>query len=147
MCAILAKVQTSPDGNNLFSETSRASVWSGSNWAQIQVALDRPLSVSTLLSYGRLTHLVLSDRTRTNNQNEETLLNNDITAGKSPLTLELVRRARKGDVDAFAALFHSHKARLYSVCLRTTKIVADAEDFTQDAFVLAFRKLASFRGG
>jgi RNA polymerase sigma factor (sigma-70 family) len=73
-------------------------------------------------------------------------VNNDITAEKIPPTLELVKRAQEGDADAFAALFYSHKARIYSVCLRMTNNVAEAEDLTQDTFVLAFRKLASFRG-
>ena len=60
--------------------------------------------------------------------------------------LELVKRAQQGDPDAFASLFHQHKARLYSVCLRMTNNTAEAEDLTQDAFLQVFRKLATFRG-
>jgi RNA polymerase sigma-70 factor (ECF subfamily) len=60
--------------------------------------------------------------------------------------LQLVQRAQQGDSDAFASLFHSHKARIYSVCLRMTNNFAEAEDLMQDAFLQAFRKLASFRG-
>src|SRR5579859_6532147 len=60
--------------------------------------------------------------------------------------LELIQRAQQGDGDAFASLFHVHKARVYSVCLRLTNNTAEAEDLTQDAFVHVFRKLASFRG-
>lgn len=60
--------------------------------------------------------------------------------------LDLVRRAQQGDSDAFASLFHAHKARVYSVCLRLTNNTAEAEDLTQDAFVQAFRKLSAFRG-
>jgi RNA polymerase sigma-70 factor, ECF subfamily len=59
---------------------------------------------------------------------------------------ELVRRAQEGDSDAFASLFHTHKARIYSVCLRMTNNAAEAEDLTQDAFLQVFRKLATFRG-
>jgi RNA polymerase sigma-70 factor (ECF subfamily) len=59
---------------------------------------------------------------------------------------ELVRRAQQGNSDAFASLFHSHKARIYSVCLRMTNNAAEAEDLTQDAFLQVFRKLATFRG-
>ncbi|HEY4053179.1 MAG TPA: sigma-70 family RNA polymerase sigma factor [Terriglobales bacterium] len=58
----------------------------------------------------------------------------------------LVRRAQEGDSDAFASLFHTHKARIYSVCLRMTNNAAEAEDLTQDAFLQVFRKLATFRG-
>lgn len=60
--------------------------------------------------------------------------------------LELVRLAQQGDSDAFAALFNAHKAKIYSLCLRMTNNTAEAEDLAQDAFLQAFRKLASFRG-
>jgi RNA polymerase sigma-70 factor (ECF subfamily) len=63
-----------------------------------------------------------------------------------PPTSELVKRAQQGDSDAFATLFHMHKARIYSVCLRMTNNAAEAEDLTQDAFLQVFRKIASFRG-
>src|SRR6266480_5040725 len=59
---------------------------------------------------------------------------------------DLVRRAQQGNSDAFASLFHSHKARIYSVCLRMTNNAAEAEDLTQDAFIQVFRKLGTFRG-
>lgn len=59
---------------------------------------------------------------------------------------DLVRRAQQGDSDAFASLFHAHKARIYSICLRMTNNTAEAEDLTQDAFMQVFRKLATFRG-
>jgi len=60
--------------------------------------------------------------------------------------LDLVKRAQQGDSDAFASLFHAHKAKVYSVCLRMTNNTAEAEDLTQDAFLQVFRKLATFRG-
>jgi RNA polymerase sigma-70 factor, ECF subfamily len=60
--------------------------------------------------------------------------------------LELVQRAQQGDSDAFSSLYHAHKARIYSVCLRMTNNTAEAEDLTQDAFLQVFRKLGTFRG-
>jgi RNA polymerase sigma-70 factor, ECF subfamily len=60
--------------------------------------------------------------------------------------LELVRRAREGDPDAFASLFNAHRTKIYSLCLRMTCNTAEAEDLTQDAFLQAFRKLGTFRG-
>jgi RNA polymerase sigma-70 factor, ECF subfamily len=63
-----------------------------------------------------------------------------------PVDSEVVKRAQRGDSDAFAALFHAHKARIYSVCLRMTNNAAEAEDLTQDAFLQVFRKIATFRG-
>jgi RNA polymerase sigma-70 factor (ECF subfamily) len=68
------------------------------------------------------------------------------TTVHSESDLELVKRAQRGDSDAFASLFHAHKARIYSVCLRMTNNTAEAEDLTQDAFLQVFRKLATFRG-
>lgn len=59
---------------------------------------------------------------------------------------QLVKQAQQGDSEAFAALFRKHKARIYSVCLRMTNNVAEAEDLTQDAFLQVFRKLATFHG-
>jgi RNA polymerase sigma-70 factor (ECF subfamily) len=60
--------------------------------------------------------------------------------------MDLVRRALDGDPDAFATLFNAHKTKIYSLCLRMTSNTAEAEDLTQDAFLQAFRKLATFRG-
>jgi RNA polymerase sigma-70 factor, ECF subfamily len=63
-----------------------------------------------------------------------------------PLGSELIKRAQQGDAEAFASLFHAHKARVYALCLRMTNNVAEAEDLLQDAFLHVFRKLSSFRG-
>lgn len=62
------------------------------------------------------------------------------------LDSDLIERAQRGDADAFAVLFQSQKARVYSLCLRMTNNVAEAEDLTQDAFLQVFRKLGTFRG-
>ena len=58
----------------------------------------------------------------------------------------LVERAQRGDEQAFAALYRLHSKRVYSVCLRMTKDVAEAEDLAQEAFIQVFRNLNSFRG-
>src|ERR1700682_3730365 len=58
----------------------------------------------------------------------------------------LVQRAQRGDEQAFARLYQLHNKRVYSVCLRMTKDVAEAEDLAQEAFIQAFRNLSSFRG-
>lgn len=74
-------------------------------------------------------------------------MNSDAAStGTVPLDSDLIKRAQHGDADAFAALFHAHKSRIYSLCLRMTNNTAEAEDLTQDAFMQVFRKLASFRG-
>jgi RNA polymerase sigma-70 factor (ECF subfamily) len=66
-------------------------------------------------------------------------------AGRSA-DLQLVKRAQQGDSEAFAELFHTHKGRIFSICLRMTNNTAQAEDLTQDAFLQVFRKLSTFKG-
>ena len=58
----------------------------------------------------------------------------------------MIKRAQQGDWDAFTVLFHAHRPRIYSVCLRMTNSTAEAEDLTQDAFLQVFRKIPTFRG-
>jgi RNA polymerase sigma-70 factor, ECF subfamily len=58
----------------------------------------------------------------------------------------LIRRAQRGDEQAFAGLFNTYKKRVYSVCLSMTKDIAEAEDLTQEAFLQVFRSVGSFRG-
>src|SRR6202171_2856320 len=58
----------------------------------------------------------------------------------------LVQRAQRGDEQAFATLYQLHNKRVYSVCLRMTNNVAEAEDMAQEAFIQTFRNLKSFRG-
>jgi RNA polymerase sigma-70 factor (ECF subfamily) len=58
----------------------------------------------------------------------------------------LVKRAQRGDTEAFSNIFHVHKPRVYSLCLRMTNNVAEAEDLTQEAFLQVFRRLPTFRG-
>jgi RNA polymerase sigma-70 factor (ECF subfamily) len=82
------------------------------------------------------------------NQNISTeVVSQEVNAAVRTATdLELVKRAQEGDSEAFATLFHAHKARIYSVCLRMTNNTAQAEDLTQDAFLQVFRKLNTFKG-
>jgi RNA polymerase sigma-70 factor (ECF subfamily) len=59
---------------------------------------------------------------------------------------EVIDKARAGDTDCFEALYAQHKRRVFSLCLRMTGDHAQAEDFTQEAFLQLYRKIASFRG-
>ncbi len=59
---------------------------------------------------------------------------------------QLIARAQSGDEQAFAALFEAHKRRVYSLCLRMTGNIAEAEDLSQEAFLQLFRKIGTFRG-
>ena len=57
-----------------------------------------------------------------------------------------IERARRGDPDAFEALYRAHVGRVYALCLRMTGDRVAAEELTQDVFVRAWEKLALFRG-
>src|SRR5262249_24806774 len=59
---------------------------------------------------------------------------------------ELVARARQGDSAAFGELVDRHRAAVFRAALAALGSHAGAEDAAQDAFVLAFRRLGSFRG-
>lgn len=58
----------------------------------------------------------------------------------------LARDAAEGDMKAFEELYQRHNRRVYSLCLRMTKNVPEAEDLTQEAFIQIFRKISTFRG-
>jgi RNA polymerase sigma-70 factor (ECF subfamily) len=59
---------------------------------------------------------------------------------------DLIARAQQGNEAAFAEIYERYKRRVYSLCLRLTRVPADAEDLTQDVFLLLFRKISTFRG-
>jgi RNA polymerase sigma-70 factor (ECF subfamily) len=59
---------------------------------------------------------------------------------------EAIERAKQGEAESFEILYHLHKRRVYSLCLRMTANTAEAEDLTQEAFLQLFRKIATFRG-
>ncbi|MGH9346234.1 MAG: RNA polymerase sigma factor [Vicinamibacterales bacterium] len=60
--------------------------------------------------------------------------------------LELAKRCRSGDADAFEELYRLHAGRLYSLACRMAGSAQEAEDLLQEVFLHAYRKLESFRG-
>jgi len=60
--------------------------------------------------------------------------------------VDLVARARRGDPAAFGELVERHRAAVYRAALAALRSPAEAEDAAQDAFLLAYRRLDSFRG-
>lgn len=58
----------------------------------------------------------------------------------------IIQRAQRGDQESFERLYHMHKGRVYSLCLRMLGNPAEAEDMTQEAFLQLFRKVHTFRG-
>lgn len=61
-----------------------------------------------------------------------------------PEDAEFVRRSLAGDTDAFGVLVTRYQHVMYTVALRMLGNAEDAKDVTQDAFVKAFRQLATF---
>jgi RNA polymerase sigma-70 factor (ECF subfamily) len=60
--------------------------------------------------------------------------------------VDLVERARRGDLASFNELVLQHQRQVYAVCLRMLGQTAAAEDATQEAFVSAWRNLGGLRG-
>jgi RNA polymerase sigma-70 factor (ECF subfamily) len=60
--------------------------------------------------------------------------------------LDLAGRIRGGDDGAFEELYQRHATRLYNLAYRMAGGPTEAEDLLQDIFLLAYRKLGSFRG-
>lgn len=58
----------------------------------------------------------------------------------------LIRRTLAGERDAFGQLIQRYQDRLFNSMVHILRNEIDAEDVVQDAFVLAFTKLASFKG-
>src|SRR5277367_29154 len=59
---------------------------------------------------------------------------------------EAIEKARNGDVTGYESLYHLHRSRVYSLCLRFTGNVSDAEDLVQEVFLQVYRKISTFRG-
>jgi RNA polymerase sigma-70 factor (ECF subfamily) len=64
-----------------------------------------------------------------------------------PDEADLIARSRKGDLAAFNVLVEHYQKAVYNLCLRLLGNPQVAEDTTQDAFISAYRRLDSFRGG
>ena len=60
--------------------------------------------------------------------------------------VELVRRARTGDIEAFEKLLGRHQQRVLRVVLSIVKEPMDAEEVAQEVFLTVFEKIDKFRG-
>ena len=58
---------------------------------------------------------------------------------------DLIRKAQKGNSEAFEWLYQRHVKRIYALCLRMVSDPLRAEELTQDVFVRLWKSLGSFR--
>jgi len=65
-------------------------------------------------------------------------------AGPEPTDLDLVRRIKSGDEDAFEQMVDRYHARVYSLSYGVLRNAEDAEESTQDSFLTLYRKLGTF---
>jgi RNA polymerase sigma-70 factor (ECF subfamily) len=59
---------------------------------------------------------------------------------------ELIEACRRGEPNAFRALFERQKDKVYSIALRFSGDPAVAQDIAQETFLKLFTRLGSFRG-
>jgi len=64
----------------------------------------------------------------------------------SPSDYELAQAISRGATSCVGDLYQRHNRMVYSVCLRMTGNVMEAEDLTQDVFIQLLKKAGSFRG-
>jgi len=60
--------------------------------------------------------------------------------------IELIEGCKRGDMTAFKQLYERHKLKMYTIALKMHGNREDAEDSIQEAFVLLYKKLNTFRG-
>jgi RNA polymerase sigma-70 factor, ECF subfamily len=58
----------------------------------------------------------------------------------------LIALVKQRDQRAFHQLYRLHVRKVYTLCLRLTGHVNQAEDITQEVFILVWRKIDSFHG-
>ena len=74
-------------------------------------------------------------------------------AGSTPATerasddAQVVRAVLDGDRDAFRVLVERESAMVVRTCYRVLRDLPEAEDVAQETFVIAYRSLATWRGG
>jgi RNA polymerase sigma-70 factor (ECF subfamily) len=59
---------------------------------------------------------------------------------------DLLQSFLEGDNDAFSGLMERHEDRIFGLCLKMLHNRSDALEASQEIFIIAFRRAASFRG-
>lgn len=75
-----------------------------------------------------------------------TVLGRPVTV-EAAAELQLIERARTGDLAAYDELVQRHQERIYGTIYHMTSNHEDANDLAQETFIKAFQALKSFKGG
>jgi RNA polymerase sigma-70 factor (ECF subfamily) len=81
-----------------------------------------------------------------------TCISSKVAPSSSPIAryklneAEAIRRAQRGDQLMFEHLYRLHSRRVYALCLRIAGNMTEAEDLTQEVFLLLLRQIHTFRG-
>lgn len=73
------------------------------------------------------------------------IINSNTPAGM--LEADLVRKARRGDLNAYDELVKRYQQRIYATIYHMTSNHEDANDLAQESFIKAFQALNTFKGG
>ena len=60
--------------------------------------------------------------------------------------LELIRRSKEGDLDAFNEIVARYQRQVFNTAARVLGSTAHADDATQETFISAYRAIGKFRG-
>lgn len=61
--------------------------------------------------------------------------------------VELVQRSQQGDLEAFNKLVEKYQKEIYNLSFRMLGSVPEAEDASQEAFVLAWKNIRNLKHG
>jgi len=78
---------------------------------------------------------------------QEPATNPDPSTPAGMLEADLVKRAKRGDLQSYDELVKRYQERIYATLYHMTGNHEDANDLAQDAFIKAYSALNSFKGG
>src|SRR5262245_10398696 len=70
----------------------------------------------------------------------------EMSSSETTSDYELTQAIARGTISGIGDLYERHRTKVYSLCLRMTGNVTEAEDLTQEIFLHLLRKAGSFRG-
>lgn len=59
---------------------------------------------------------------------------------------DIIRDCKKGDRNAFNALYNTYARKVFPICLRYSGNTAEAEDNLQEGFIIIFNKINTYKG-